>query len=596
MDNESLYEKIKSKYIFNTILSFINDKKVILKLFFYSKSLQNNSNITLFDYQEEFYNKRINWEDFLYSKNNINVWSFHKDELSKKLKKKLLEYKIDDNTVQKLVINYFRKNIKSKKETNRMNTDENSYYINFYSPLFDFLSKTEIFDLIFTIQLRVTTSKENNLHQYCISKFNELNKLNIRYSSLSIYFTIDEIDEYLKEYNINFAQLKKLYINFDTMSRENYNLVNTFFPLIRSAYNLVYLSMSLTGYFYENKIGPSTCEFINSFKSLEYLSLQFFKFNSNFTLNLKTLKTLELYTCINIGLTKDVCSHLKSLTLESTEIVNANNQLYSFPELEFISLERTNDKNYKSKKLYIDFQSLGKLKTFKGNFNYFLSLESPLLEEIDLKKDFVFFNDLYSIEEQKRIIGKICLSKYLKRIDLILDKINNDEKIYENQYENTSVEEMHLEYNKEECYKMYNFQNLFINLTDLFIKTEYFKESLDPKFQIIENCKSKVKNLHVNIQSYSNGYEIYCQSFEKLESIEFSLSILKEIDLKNLFPIFSDCCNVMFKCLKSCKFVLLFTEVSFEILNNIFNNLDNIPNLIEFSLNCIPKKKRCIIF
>jgi hypothetical protein len=67
--------------------------------------------------------------------------------------------------------------------------------------------------------------------------------------------------------------------------------------------------MSLTGYFYENKIGPATCEFINSFKSLEYLSLQFFKFNSNFTLNLKTLKTLELYTCINIGLTKDVCLH-----------------------------------------------------------------------------------------------------------------------------------------------------------------------------------------------------------------------------------------------------------------------------------------------
>ena len=140
MDKESLFEKIRSKYIFQNLLLYINDKKIFFKLFIYSKSLQEKTNVILFDYQEEYYNKRIKWEDFLYFKRDFyGEYSFHKYGLKNNLRKKILEYNINDNIIQKLVINYFTKDInKNKKESHE---DENLQNIDFYSPFFDFLSK-----------------------------------------------------------------------------------------------------------------------------------------------------------------------------------------------------------------------------------------------------------------------------------------------------------------------------------------------------------------------------------------------------------------------------------------------------------------------
>ena len=85
------------------------------------------------------------------------------------------------------------------------------------------------------------------------------------------------------------------------------------------------------------------------------------------------------------------------------------------------------------------------------------------------------------------------------------------------------------------------------------------------------------------------NFKIYCQSYESLESVKFIIP-KKESYLKNLFPIFNDNCNVIFKCLKSFDFTLDFTDISFELLNNIYKNIENMPNLIEFSFVCSYKK------
>ena len=87
IDNKSILEKIKSKYIINNLLSFILDKAFFLKLFFYSKSLQNKVNIQLYDYIEEYFNKRIKWEDYLYPI-NYDDYKYKIDFLKNKFEKK----------------------------------------------------------------------------------------------------------------------------------------------------------------------------------------------------------------------------------------------------------------------------------------------------------------------------------------------------------------------------------------------------------------------------------------------------------------------------------------------------------------------------
>ena len=90
--NESLFTKIKSKYIINNICSYIKDENILRKLFFYSKSLQEKININLFDYQKNYANKRMKWEDYLYYY-YTSYKDFNKDILKNKLKKRLRKYK-----------------------------------------------------------------------------------------------------------------------------------------------------------------------------------------------------------------------------------------------------------------------------------------------------------------------------------------------------------------------------------------------------------------------------------------------------------------------------------------------------------------------
>ena len=171
--NESLFTKIKSKYIINKICYYIKDENILRKLLFYSKSLQGKINITLFDYQKNYVNKRMKWEDYIYY-DYSSYKDFNKDNLKNKLKKDLENINpIDNNTIQKIVIDYFR----NKKYKNKY-----SERIDIYSPFFDLLSKTEFFNN-FTIYISMVMIEECKLEKEYISKFHELNNANINYSS-----------------------------------------------------------------------------------------------------------------------------------------------------------------------------------------------------------------------------------------------------------------------------------------------------------------------------------------------------------------------------------------------------------------------------
>ena len=124
---------------------------------------------------------RISIDNYLSFFKHPDKSEFNKKKLKKDFKEKLSEYNInDDDIFKKIVIEYFRNlsnEIKNRKITNKF-----LQFIDIYSPFFDFLSKTELFDEYFTIQLSFYTIKECNLEKDYISKFNEMNKLNLKYS------------------------------------------------------------------------------------------------------------------------------------------------------------------------------------------------------------------------------------------------------------------------------------------------------------------------------------------------------------------------------------------------------------------------------
>ena len=86
MEDKSLLEKIKSKYIIQNIVSFINDDKILLNLFLYSKSSQEKYYINILKYKEAFYHNRIKFDDYLSFYKHPDKNEFNKKNLKMILK------------------------------------------------------------------------------------------------------------------------------------------------------------------------------------------------------------------------------------------------------------------------------------------------------------------------------------------------------------------------------------------------------------------------------------------------------------------------------------------------------------------------------
>ena len=219
----------------------------------------------------------------------------------------------------------------------------------------------------------------------------------------------------------------------------------------------------------------------------------------------------------------------------------------------------------------INITSLKNLKFFEGYAVVFLLLDSPLLEELTLKYEI-------TPNEQKKVIEKSCSLKLLKTIYFEY-KINN-EIISKIECKNNSITEIHTSISNEKKKNHIPLQNIFPNLSDLYIypyRSLSEPEEKEPIYEIIENPDCEIKN--INMQNYESSFKFYCH-YEKLESINFNITNRK-MNFSKFFPIFSDICNTIFK---SLKFFKLVTFKNIINLNNMLNNIDNMPNLIEFSL------------
>ena len=433
-----------------------------------------------------------------------------------------------------------------------------------------------------------------------------MNKLNVNYESLRIEYANGYYLDYLEDFPINYNKLKKIEIynnsvgdaflelnkGNDDQKYEESRTNSIVFPLILKATNLIHLSITYYAGF-SNKISPKTFEFINKLKNLEYLKLDSLDFESKLILNLCNLRNLELKHCSNIDATNETYLKLKIFkifkinTWEENEGKRLNKNILNYcPDLEEIKFcvpEFDIDNNI----------NLKKLKKYKGNLNMFCLLESPLLEEANLKEE------IESVQQFKKIIDKISSLKYLKILHLNLKiKFIKHEEISKIKFNNNLITEMYLNFSNDKyensCLLFSSFQNNFRKLSNLYIKNkeEFYKikgkYSKYPLFKIIENKNSNLKNINIKLKN-NLGIKIYCQPFENIESVKISFLEFSCDSLNMEFPIFTNKCYKEFKSLKS--FKLKFEcSFNFDIFYNLNNNLYHMPNLIKFSLKIHPKK------
>ena len=105
--------------------------------------------------------------------------------------------------------------------------------------------------------------------------------------------------------------------------------------------------------------------------------------------------------------------------------------------------------------------------------------------------------------------------------------------------------------------------------------------------EITENPKCKT-NI-ISLRLISRNIKLYIQSYESLKEIEFDF-YNEIINLKDTLPIFNNNSSIIFKSLTHFNFKNFDKKgISYSILNNIYNNIDNMPNLKEFKLSCYSK-------
>ena len=140
--------EIKSKYMLIHIYNFIEDKNFPHKLLFHSKKYQNKLEIN-YSYCYEKYLDELHFElkDFLYQ----NEKEYKKDILSKKYDNFIIKNKLNKDKFEKIIYEVI----------NNKNEKDEKYYINIDSPLLEILSKTKVFDKIFTIYI-----SQKNIDEY----------------------------------------------------------------------------------------------------------------------------------------------------------------------------------------------------------------------------------------------------------------------------------------------------------------------------------------------------------------------------------------------------------------------------------------------
>ena len=128
------------------------------------------------------------------------------------------------------------------------------------------------------------------------------------------------------------------------------------------------------------------------------------------------------------------------------------------------------------------------------------------------------------------------------------------------------IEDLHIKFQKILILNLYSNEHYFYN------------KSKNGTIIFINSLDSQIKEINIEGDFGDINIKIYC-NFKKLEKIYIDTCDCKSI----LFPFFCQCCDI-FESLTD--FTFKYYYLSFEALVNIYNNIEKIPNLKNFTLSC----------
>ena len=629
-------EKIKSKYILQTIMAYIRDDNIKLKLFMYSKKYQNIFSIQLFNYQKKYfdiiginplskylslytkgkkyesesnlhkydgkypsYGDEIEYNGIDFWLNDLNLSHFEYPTYiffdTYALQEDLLKYKIKID-IKDYFYKYFKK-YSNELKIQKLLKIVDQIIIDNNQPFFDILYKLDIFEGLF-ILIDVNKIEKYNIKDKYISAFNKLNKINSNYSSITFCFKEDTDIKYLKQFDINFNQIKNLkikYLNINNKPLTNYNKFFEELFTLKIKESLISLDFDLTEYSNSVKdINIKYLEHLNEFKSLSNLTLRGFNLKEEFELKINRLKSLNIEDSSNIILKGDEDLPLKDIRILSNSQISSKS-LLELPNLECL------DYKYIVYNKFINFTSLKnllKLHTDEFCEKIIMEVENfPLLE----------FVELIGEDLSEKTFKKILSIKTLKEISFHLFNTGIDlglDEIFKIDIQNLSIKKLDFyiglyRYDLEiirgnEENSFCDFENKFPNLLDLklFINRQESSEYASTEIKIEENPNCKINKIDLTLNGGTNTLKFYCQPFENLEIIK--INITQESNILKSLPMFKDNNKTIYKSLIELD-LNFYSYISSKRFNNISNCINNMPNLkrfyFHFNTNKINKKK-----
>ena len=536
MNKNNMIERISSKYILEKICEYIRDENIKLKIFRYSKSLQKKLNIT-FDYFGKYLLKiGFKISDYFC---NPNINYVNKNSLKNKLDKFLSENNINNNYFNAYLNSYFKK-------TN--NYEEKM--IDIYSPFFELLfENNNNFDKLFII-IPLNYFNSQNLKNDYMNIFRRLKSSNIK--SLSLVFIFEKIKdvELFTEFNLDF-KIKKMKIECTKME---YSInFSEFFQILSSfniKTNLTYLEINgiiLSNDEQKSKINQIGC--INNLKSMTTLKLSRLSLDDDSIIEITNLKILNISYCKDIVLGEKAFKNLKELYLYQS-IIKVSNSI-KLPNVEILQLHG----EYMWEKI-IDFSSLSKIKRLEIDAKNFFSIQKcSTLKNIQKLKLCYYIDDPLIFENEK--IEEILYSLTELTISMPPCQMTN----------NLKIEDLHIKFQKILTLNLYSNDYYFDNK---------LKNGAIIKF--INSLDSQIKEINIEGDFGDINIKINC-NFKKLEKIYINTCDCKKL----LFPIFCQSCDI-FESLTD--FTFKYNYLNFETLVNIYNNIEKMPNLKNFTLSC----------
>ena len=466
--------------------------------------------------------------------------------------------------------------MKGDKAGNKLiETDES---IEIYSPFFETLSKMEFFEYLFTINISTYIIDKFDLKEDYISTFEKLNQSKSKYNSLTIYYEDSYDILYLKDFKINFNQIKRIIFipNSYHVTGDYKYFLNTFFSFFsRIEKNLTNLKLKWV----ENEMEPRAIQNLNNFKSLELLNLTGFKFTKTFVLKLSNLKKLTLDSCENIDFEENIFSNIIKLNLYHCSI-NKPKSLLAIPNLEECELTYYDGESEQKYYSIFDISSFKKLKKFVGDPCDFIYLEENNLEYVKL----ISYTEVSS-EDRTKVLKKLVSLKNLKELILEFGPIVDSEILWIIG-KNYSVEKMKINWVKQNNdLIIYNLQDKFGKLSNIEMTSPEYENNHKIILKIIENRNCRINKFYLEAGMYHN-IEFYCQPFEILIEIKLTLNG-KVINIKDALPIFNKECKVIFRALNVFELRTLSDhEVLLYAIENLCNNLTCMPNLSKLLIDC----------